>query len=63
MAVLIESDLDRLLDMNLVVFIYRSLDIVSINDVRINIARLVVGYLIIRCLSVVTAGGRLSRLD
>jgi len=63
MAILIEGGLDRLLDMNLVVFIYRSFDVVSINDVRINIARLVVGYLIIRRLSVVTAGGRLSRLD
>ena len=62
-AIFIEGGLDRLFDMELVVFIYRSLDVVSIDDVRVNIARLVVGYLIIGCLSVATGVGRLSRLD
>ena len=38
MAILIEGGLDRLLDMEFVVFIYRSLDVVSIDDVRVNIA-------------------------
>jgi len=37
MAVLIESDLDRLLDMELVIFIDRSLDVVIVDDVRVNI--------------------------